>query len=144
MEPQDSDRLNSWKEIGSFIDRDERTAMRWAKLHGMPVHHSPGGSHARVYAYRSEVSAWVQLQDHAIAAEAHSSPATSGHNGPPSRPLPEQSAPNLIVAAAISSTQVVPKEPELFAFLGERRWMVILGLGLFAVLLLLGEIFVLR
>jgi hypothetical protein len=31
-------RLDSWKEIASFFDRDERTVKRWEKEKGLPVH----------------------------------------------------------------------------------------------------------
>jgi hypothetical protein len=55
------DRLESWKEIAAFIGRDERTAMRWA-ARGMPVHHGPGGKHARVFASRKEISRWLAKQ----------------------------------------------------------------------------------
>ena len=46
------DELQSWKEIGAFIGRDERTAMRWAKDQGMPVSRIPGGARGRVYGSR--------------------------------------------------------------------------------------------
>ena len=54
-----SDRLDSWKDIAAFIDRYERTAMRWAKEQGMPVHRLPG-KRGRVYASRSEIQAWME------------------------------------------------------------------------------------
>ena len=145
MELHDSDRLDSWREIAAFIERDERTAMRWAKLYGMPVHHSPGGSHARVYAYRSEVRAWVQLQDHPERPPARGAPATSGHSGLlPARPAAVKSIPNPKKAEQSSATATAPATPELFAFWGRQKWMIILGLGLFASLLLLGELFAVR
>ena len=37
-------RLDSWKEIAAFFDRDERTVKRWEKERGLPVHRTPGGS----------------------------------------------------------------------------------------------------
>jgi hypothetical protein len=87
MEPTLTDRLDSWKEIAAFLERDERTAMRWAKFLGMPVHHSPGGKHARVYAFRSELLAWMshyssdpasseRLSVHLSAIAPASGPAT--------------------------------------------------------------------
>jgi len=57
-----ADRLESWKEIAAFIGRDERTAMRWAKGHGMPVRRAPGHSKGRVYASRGEISRWLEGQ----------------------------------------------------------------------------------
>lgn len=54
-----SDRLESWKDIAAFIGRFERTAMRWAKEQGMPVHRLPG-KRGRVYASTSEIQAWME------------------------------------------------------------------------------------
>jgi hypothetical protein len=57
------DRLDSWKEIASFIGRDERTAMRWAAgEQGMPVHRIPSGKRGRVYGSRAEISTWLARQ----------------------------------------------------------------------------------
>lgn len=53
-----SDKLDSWKEISSFIGKDVRTAMRWA-AQGMPVHRVPGAKRSRVFAFRSEIEAWL-------------------------------------------------------------------------------------
>lgn len=50
--------LDSWKEIASYIRRNERTAMRWAD-HGMPVHRVPGSPRARVFAHAGEIDAWL-------------------------------------------------------------------------------------
>jgi hypothetical protein len=58
---EEPDRLESWKEIATFLGRDERTAMRWAKQ-GMPVHHFPAGKRGRVYASRREISQWLARQ----------------------------------------------------------------------------------
>ncbi len=63
MSPDDSDRLESWKEIAAFLGRDERTAMRWAAQHGMPVHRVPGSKRGRVFASRSEISEWLGRRD---------------------------------------------------------------------------------
>lgn len=51
--------LESWKEIATFIGRDERTAMRWAKDSGMPVHRVPTGKRGHVFAYPVEIRAWL-------------------------------------------------------------------------------------
>ncbi len=54
----EEDRLESWKEIAAFINRDERTAMRWAKELGMPVRRIPGSKRSRIFASREEISKW--------------------------------------------------------------------------------------
>jgi TolB-like protein len=53
-----TDRLESWKEIGSYLNRDVRTVQRWERSKGLPVRRLPGGEMARVYALRSELDAW--------------------------------------------------------------------------------------
>src|SRR5215470_2843705 len=50
------DRLDSWKAIAAYLDRDVSTVQRWEKRNGLPIHrHSRGGS---VYAFRSELESW--------------------------------------------------------------------------------------
>jgi len=78
MEPSPTDRLDSWKDIAAFLARDERTAMRWAKYLGMPVHHAPGGKHARVYAFRSEIGAWMTMWSDKDISPQHFSPHPGG------------------------------------------------------------------
>ncbi len=53
-------RLDSWKEIASFFDRDERTVKRWEKQRGLPIHRVPGGERSGVFAYPEELAAWLQ------------------------------------------------------------------------------------
>lgn len=36
-------RLDSWKEIAAYLNREVRIAMRWEKERGLPVHRIPGG-----------------------------------------------------------------------------------------------------
>ena len=139
----DSDRLDSWREIAVFINRDARTAMRWAKYYGMPVHHAPGGSHARVFAYRSEVLKWVQLQDHA-GKMPHSAPATSGHAGPPVPALSAAPTSEARIAHKTAASEISKARPGFFDYLGNRRWLIGLVVALLAALLLLGKLFVLR
>jgi tetratricopeptide (TPR) repeat protein len=51
-------RLESWKEIAVFFDRDEKTVRRWEKDLGLPVHRLPSVSKGRVYAFAHELSEW--------------------------------------------------------------------------------------
>src|SRR5512143_3513254 len=50
--------LESWKEIGAYLQRDATTARRWEKEEGLPVHRHGHKSRASVYAYPSEIDAW--------------------------------------------------------------------------------------
>jgi Tol biopolymer transport system component len=65
------DRLDSWKAIAEYLDRDPTTVMRWAKERGLPVYVVPGEAHRHraVYAYKGEIDAWLRrLADHGAAA----------------------------------------------------------------------------
>ncbi|HUV14067.1 MAG TPA: hypothetical protein VMY18_10505, partial [Acidobacteriota bacterium] len=50
--------LESWKEIASYLQRDVRTAIRWEKGEGLPIHRHLHKSGSSVYAFRSELDAW--------------------------------------------------------------------------------------
>ncbi len=50
--------LESWKEIATYLQREERTARRWEKEEGLPVHRHRHLSRSSVYAYPSELEAW--------------------------------------------------------------------------------------
>jgi TolB-like protein/Flp pilus assembly protein TadD len=54
------DRLDSWKEIAAYLKRDVTTVQRWEKREGMPVHRQLHDRMASVYAFTSELDAWVQ------------------------------------------------------------------------------------
>jgi hypothetical protein len=54
-----NDKLETWKEIANYVGRDLRTVMRWEKERGLPVHCIPGGGRRAVYAFRSEIDAWL-------------------------------------------------------------------------------------
>jgi tetratricopeptide (TPR) repeat protein len=67
-------RLDSWKEIGAFFSRDERTVKRWEATRGLPVHRVPGGG--RVYAYPEELQAWLENAAPAIGEIAMAAAAS--------------------------------------------------------------------
>jgi Tol biopolymer transport system component len=52
------ERLESWKEIAGYLQRDARTVRNWEKDEGLPVHRHSHKSRSSVYAYRSEIDAW--------------------------------------------------------------------------------------
>jgi Tol biopolymer transport system component len=55
-------RLDSWKEIADYLKRDVRTAIRWEKERGLPVHRVPGGKRQAVFAHQQEIDAWMSSQ----------------------------------------------------------------------------------
>jgi Tol biopolymer transport system component len=53
-------RLESWKEIASYLMRSERTVRRWEETEELPVHRQLHEKRGSVYAYVDEVDAWRQ------------------------------------------------------------------------------------
>jgi len=62
-----SRRLDCWKEIADYLRRDVRTAIRWEKEKGLPVHRIPGGSRHSVFAFANEIDDWMSGQDRELA-----------------------------------------------------------------------------
>ena len=59
-------RLDSWKEIASYLDRSEKTVRRWEEREGLPVHRLLHEKRSSVYAYTNELETWWKsrkLQD---------------------------------------------------------------------------------
>jgi tetratricopeptide (TPR) repeat protein len=53
-----SDRLDSWKAIAAYFDRDVRTVRRWESNQQLPVHRHLHNQRSAVYAYSSELERW--------------------------------------------------------------------------------------
>jgi pentatricopeptide repeat protein len=53
-------RLDSWKEIAGYLNRDVTTVQRWEKREGMPVHRHQHHSRGSVYALASELDTWLE------------------------------------------------------------------------------------
>src|SRR5579862_7273102 len=51
-------RLESWKEIAAYLQRNAVTARRWEREEGLPVHRHTHNSRSSVYAFPSEIDAW--------------------------------------------------------------------------------------
>ena len=77
--PRANRRLDTWKEIGAFFGRDERTVKRWETTRGLPVHRVPGAGRANVYAYTDELAEW--LHGAKIAGEQEIEPNPDALNG---------------------------------------------------------------
>jgi hypothetical protein len=50
--------LESWKEIAAYLLLSVRSARRWEKEEGLPVHRHVHGKRESVYAYRMELDGW--------------------------------------------------------------------------------------
>jgi len=53
------ERLDSWKEIASYLRRSVRTVHRWEKDEGLPVHRQLHKELGSVFAYKRELDAWM-------------------------------------------------------------------------------------
>ncbi|MGO9438140.1 MAG: tetratricopeptide repeat protein [Terracidiphilus sp.] len=53
-------RLDSWKEIAAYLNRDVTTVQRWEKRESMPVHRHLHDKRGSVYALPEELDAWRQ------------------------------------------------------------------------------------
>ena len=57
-ESSPGDRLDSWKEIAAYFNRDKRTVQRWERQEGMPVHRHLHDKQGSVYAIKTELDEW--------------------------------------------------------------------------------------
>lgn len=57
-EPSPNDRLDSWKEIAAYFNRDKRTVQRWERQEGMPIHRHLHDKQGTVYAIKAELDEW--------------------------------------------------------------------------------------
>lgn len=65
--------LSCWKDIAHFLGKGVRTAQRWEKELGLPVHRLNGGRKSAVIADPREVEAW--LTAHPLG-KSHDPPVT--------------------------------------------------------------------
>src|SRR5271154_1165133 len=54
------DRLDSWKEIAAYLNRDVTTVQRWEKRERMPVHRHVHDKRGSVYALSGELDDWIR------------------------------------------------------------------------------------
>ncbi len=68
------DRLDSWKEIAAYLNRDVTTVQRWEKREGMPVHRHLHDRVGSVYAFRTDLDEWARTRNSRAAHD-------DGNNG---------------------------------------------------------------
>jgi Tol biopolymer transport system component len=83
------DRLDSWKEIAAYLNRDVTTVQRWEKREGMPVHRHLHDRMGSVYAFPTELDAWSRSRNLPIAQES----ANDGRSPTPPAISPELEMP---------------------------------------------------
>ena len=74
-------RLNSWKEIAAYLERDPRTVQLWEKAQGFPVHRLNHNARASVYAYSAEIEDWLH------ARAGHGPQSAAGEPSPAPKPV---------------------------------------------------------
>ncbi|MFP5275498.1 MAG: hypothetical protein ACLGPM_00160 [Acidobacteriota bacterium] len=55
-------KLDSWKSIAAYLNRDPRTVQLWEKQEGFPVHRLAHSSRSSVYAFTAEIDAWLRTR----------------------------------------------------------------------------------
>ena len=119
-EPQN--RLDSWKEIAAYLQRNVITVQRWEKQEGLPVHRHPHQKRSSVYAYAAEIDQWRESRKPA------SPPPSLDRRQLDCRPLDRRlSTPSFALTVALCLVMVGngvrPQLVEAGA-LGERRILV--------------------
>jgi hypothetical protein len=61
------DRLDSWKQIAVYLDREVRTVQRWEKREGLPVHRQFHVKAGTVWAFKDEIDAWFKNRCQAVS-----------------------------------------------------------------------------
>ncbi len=87
-------RLESWGEIATYLRRDIRTVQRWEHDYGLPVRRLVIGKMGQVYAYRSELDAWVRkrqpiAEDEVVRGETEAQEKHVPSKSPEESPEPE-------------------------------------------------------
>lgn len=80
-EPTGEERLDGWKRIAAYLNRDVRTVRRWEKQQGLPVRRLMHDKLATVYAYRSELDAWLSQRDAGAPVKAPADSRGQGKKG---------------------------------------------------------------
>jgi Tol biopolymer transport system component len=73
------DRLDSWKEIAAYLNRDVTTVQRWEKREGMPVHRHVHDRMGSVYASRADLDAWARGRNLRTGAQENRNNAPSAN-----------------------------------------------------------------
>jgi TolB-like protein/Tfp pilus assembly protein PilF len=71
-------RLESWKEIATYLGRDVRTVQRWEHQEGLPVHRHQHKSASSPYGYTAELDAWRHGRQRAYPTARHGNIALFG------------------------------------------------------------------
>jgi tetratricopeptide (TPR) repeat protein len=134
-DPSGGRRLDSWKEIAAFFQRDTRTVRRWEQTRHLPVHRVPG-RRGYVFAYVEEMNQWLRSAD-AQAAEEETSvelPDAEEMNEAepevgmaPSVPMAQHVVPAQAAAPALPLQRTSPRSKLPFAVVAAALLLVIVA-----------------
>ena len=74
-------RLDSWKEIAAYLNRDVTTVQRWEKREGMPVYRHVHDKRGSVYAVTEELDAWREQRRPVEVSETEAAAGEEGARG---------------------------------------------------------------
>jgi tetratricopeptide (TPR) repeat protein len=63
---QNGERLDGWKSIAGYLDRDIRTVQRWELNEQLPVHRLEHRQRGSAYAFTGELDEWMAKRDHGL------------------------------------------------------------------------------
>src|SRR5690242_20392600 len=103
----EGDRLDSWKEIAAYLDRDMTTVQRWEKREGMPVHRHLHDRMGSVYASRAELDAWAESRNLRAGQGHGDGTASLDLAGRPPRTAISTSSTNWTFVLAVAAVGIV-------------------------------------
>jgi TolB-like protein/Tfp pilus assembly protein PilF len=100
--PDATDRLDSWKDIATYLRRDVSTVQRWERREGLPIHRQQHDKLGSVYAFRHEIDAWRAARSRRLE-EAPADSAIGPAAAPATEPETRVDSSYLAGAATIQS-----------------------------------------
>lgn len=92
-------RLDSWKAIAEYLQRDAATVRRWERTLGLPVRRVAGVPGRSVFAYTAEIDAWLQTT-------ANSRTVLHDAGAPAAAPMPRSPWRGRLLIAAVFAAAV--------------------------------------
>ena len=105
--PQSEDRLDSWKEIAAYLNRDVRTVQRWEKREDMPVHRHLHDRIGSVYASRADLDAWMRSRNLPSGQENEHNAASPGPPEKAPRRAPLLKSLGVVVLLAVAAVVAI-------------------------------------
>ena len=126
--PERGTRLDSWKEIAAYLNRDLRTLQRWEKTANLPIRRLNKPGMRAVFAYTADLDEWLRQQspgpshttpeDRSVTTGAPTPATLPAHRGP-ARAIVSALV-ILLVLAAVGTFLVTRRDPLPFDVLTAR------------------------